>query len=50
MTPVYLSLGSNIDRYRHITAGLDALDVLLNNCVFPPFMKVIRLDLTVAIF
>ncbi|MGD8175726.1 2-amino-4-hydroxy-6-hydroxymethyldihydropteridine diphosphokinase [Marinimicrobium sp. ARAG 43.8] len=25
MTEVYLSLGSNIDRYRHITAALDAL-------------------------
>lgn len=25
MTQVYLSLGSNIDRYRHISAGLDAL-------------------------
>lgn len=25
MTPVYLSLGSNIDRYRHISAALDAL-------------------------
>lgn len=29
MTQVYLSLGSNIDRHRHITAGLDALDQLL---------------------
>jgi 2-amino-4-hydroxy-6-hydroxymethyldihydropteridine diphosphokinase len=25
MKPVYLSLGSNIDRYRHISAALDAL-------------------------
>jgi 2-amino-4-hydroxy-6-hydroxymethyldihydropteridine diphosphokinase len=26
MAKVYLSLGSNIDRYQHITAALDALD------------------------
>lgn len=31
MTEVYLSLGSNIQRYQHITAGLDALDQLLTN-------------------
>ncbi len=30
MTNIYLSLGSNIQRYRHITAGLDALSVLLS--------------------
>ena len=28
MARVYLSVGSNIDRYRHITASLDALDDL----------------------
>jgi 2-amino-4-hydroxy-6-hydroxymethyldihydropteridine diphosphokinase len=31
MTKIYLSLGSNIQRYQHITAGLDALSVLLSN-------------------
>lgn len=31
MTQVFLSLGSNIDRYRHISSGLDALDQLLRN-------------------
>lgn len=31
MTKIYLSLGSNIKRYQHITAGLDALSVLLTN-------------------
>lgn len=29
MTAVYLSLGSNVDRHRHITAALDALASLL---------------------
>lgn len=29
MTPVLLGLGSNIDRERHLQAGLDALDELL---------------------
>ena len=28
MAQVYLSLGSNIDRYQHITAGLDALELV----------------------
>lgn len=30
MTNIYLSLGSNIQRYQHITAGLDALSVFLS--------------------
>jgi 2-amino-4-hydroxy-6-hydroxymethyldihydropteridine diphosphokinase len=30
MKKVYLGLGSNIERERHITAGLDALNCLLN--------------------
>lgn len=29
MTTIYLSLGSNVDRHRHITAALDALALLL---------------------
>jgi 2-amino-4-hydroxy-6-hydroxymethyldihydropteridine diphosphokinase len=29
MTKIYLSLGSNVDRHRHITAALDALCALL---------------------
>ena len=31
MTLIYLSLGSNIDRHRHITAALDALAELLGD-------------------
>lgn len=31
MTKIYLSLGSNIQRYQHITAGLDALSALLSD-------------------
>jgi 2-amino-4-hydroxy-6-hydroxymethyldihydropteridine diphosphokinase len=31
MTKIYLSLGSNIQRYQHITAGLNALSVLLSD-------------------
>ncbi len=31
MTKIYLSLGSNIQRYQHITAGLNALSSLLSN-------------------
>lgn len=34
MTKIYLSLGSNIQRYRHITAGLDALSVFLSDMQF----------------
>ncbi len=30
MAQVYLSLGSNIDRYQHITAGLDALELIFS--------------------
>ena len=29
MTAIYLSLGSNVERYKHITAALDALEHLL---------------------
>lgn len=31
MTKIYLSLGSNIQRYLHITAGLDALSAFLSD-------------------
>lgn len=31
MTKIYLSLGSNIQRYQHITAGLDALFIFLSD-------------------
>jgi 2-amino-4-hydroxy-6-hydroxymethyldihydropteridine diphosphokinase len=31
MTKIYLSLGSNIHRYQHITAGLDALSIFLSD-------------------
>ena len=31
MTNIYLSLGSNIQRYQHISARLDALSVFLSN-------------------
>src|SRR6187402_643424 len=33
MTSVYLSLGSNLDRHRHILAGLDALETLFGALV-----------------
>ncbi len=31
MTAIYLSLGSNVDRHKHIAAALDALSVLLGD-------------------
>lgn len=31
MTPIYLSLGSNVERYKHIAAALDALSELLGD-------------------
>lgn len=33
MTMVYLSLGSNIDRHKHIVAGLDALNLLCDDLI-----------------
>jgi len=36
MTKAYLSLGSNIDRYRHISAALDALQVHFGVLVISP--------------
>lgn len=33
MTAIYLSLGSNVDRHKHISAGLDALNKLLGDLV-----------------
>ena len=33
MTAIYLSLGSNIDRHKHIAAALDALTALLGNLI-----------------
>lgn len=46
MALIYLSLGSNIDRHRHIDAALDALAEGFGDPVFPRFMKASRLVLT----
>jgi len=50
MTPIYLSLGSNMDRHRHIVAALDALAALLGELHTSSVMKVNPWDLMAAIF
>lgn len=39
MTQAYLSLGSNIQRYQHITAGLDALSTILSDIKISPIYE-----------
>lgn len=39
LTPVYLGLGSNIDRHAHLSAGLDALAAILQNMQCSPVFE-----------